>query len=147
MKKNKIFLKMAALAVMGTMMSGCAEEIEALQTANQTVIQKITISLADDAGTRGAITIDTDSKKGITTFSEGDMIAVIYQNTNGTTVKAVSAALTATDLISEGATATFTVELNSPLAEGAVRYIYPASMAAAENLIDPNEAPGATSID
>lgn len=141
MKKNKIFLKMAALAVMSTMMSGCAEEIEALQTANQTVIQKITISLADDAGTRGAITIDTDSKKGITTFSEGDMIAVIYQNANGKTVQSLSAELTPADLTDEGASATFTVELNNPLAGGYVRYIYPASMAAEGTDIVPGEEP------
>ena len=141
MKKNKIFLKMAALAVMGTMMSGCAEEIEALQTANQTVIQKFTISLADDAGTRGAITIDTDSKKGITTFSEGDMIAVIYQNANGKTVQSLSAELTPADLTDEGASATFTVELNNPLAGGYVRYIYPASMAAEGTDIVPGEEP------
>ena len=126
MKKTKIFLKMAALAVMGTMMSGCAEEIETLQPANQSAVQKITISLADDAGTRGTIASD-----GKTSFSAGDQIAVIYQNTDGKTLKAVSAALTSADLTDEGASATFTVELNSPKAETKVRYIYPASMAAA----------------
>ena len=126
MKKTKIFLKMAALAVMGTIMSGCAEEIETLQPANQSAVQKTTISLADDAGTRGAIASD-----GKTSFSAGDQIAVIYQNTDGKTLKAVSAALTSTDLTDEGASATFTVELNSPKAETKVRYIYPATMAAA----------------
>lgn len=126
MKKTKIFLKMAALAIVGAMMSGCSEEIEALQTANQSGVQKITISLADDANTRGAI----DPSNGSTTFSEGDQIAVVYQNTNNVTVKAVSAALTSSDLTDEGASATFTVELTSPKASTKVRYIYPASMAA-----------------
>lgn len=126
MKKTKIFLKMAALAVMGTMMSGCAEEIETLQPANQSAVQKINISLADDAGTRGTIASD-----GKTSFSVGDQIAVIYQNTDGKTLKAESAKLTSADMTDEGASATFTVELNSPKAETKVRYIYPASMAAA----------------
>lgn len=125
MKKTKIFLKMAALAVVGAMMSCCAEEIEVLQPANQRVVQKTTISLADDATTRGAIAAD-----GSTSFSKGDQIAVIYQNTNGKTMKAVSAALTDADLTDEGASATFTVELVSPKAGTKVRYIYPASMAA-----------------
>ena len=126
MKKTKILLKMAALAVVGAMMSGCAEEIEVLQPANQRVVQKTTISLADDATTRGAIAAD-----GSTSFSKGDQIAVIYQNTNGKTMKAVSAALTDADLTDGGASATFTVELVSPKANTKVRYIYPASMAAA----------------
>ena len=116
---------MVALAVVGAMMSGCAEEIEVLQPANQRVVQKTTISLADDATTRGAIAAD-----GKTSFSENDQIAVIYQNTNGKTMKAVSAALTDADLTDEGASATFTIELVSPKAGTKVRYIYPASMAA-----------------
>ena len=126
MKKTKILLKMAALAVVGAMMSGCAEEVEVLQPANQRVVQKTTISLADDATTRGAIAAD-----GKTSFSENDQIAVIYQDTNGKTMKAVSAALTDADLTDGGASATFTVELVSPKAGTKVRYIYPASMAAA----------------
>lgn len=126
MKKTKILLKMAALAVVGAMMSGCAEEIEVLQPANQRVVQKTTISLADDATTRGAIAAD-----GKTSFSENDQIAIIYQDTNGKTMKAVSAKLTSTDLTDEGASATFTVELVSPKAGTKVRFIYPASMAAA----------------
>ena len=111
MKKTKILLKMAALAVVGAMMSGCAEEIEVLQPANQRVVQKTTISLADDATTRGAIAAD-----GSTSFLVDDQIAVIYQDTNGKTMKAVSAALTDADLTDGGASATFTVELFSPKA-------------------------------
>lgn len=126
MNKTKIFLKMVALAVVGAVMSGCAEEIEVLQPANQRVVQKTTISLADDATTRGAIAAD-----GSTSFLVDDQIAVIYQDTNGKTMKAVSAKLTSTDLTDEGASATFTVELVSPKAGTKVRYIYPASMAAA----------------
>lgn len=126
MNKTKILLKMAALAVVGAVMSGCAEEIEVLQPANQRVVQKTTISLADDASTRGAIAAD-----GKTSFSENDQIAIIYQNTNNVTVKAVSEALTAADISADGENATFSVELTAPKASGTVRYIYPAAMAAA----------------
>ncbi len=125
MKKTKLFLKMVVLAMVSALMSGCAEEIDALLSANQSVIQKTTISLADDTSTRGAIAAD-----GKTSFLVNDQIAVIYQNTSGKTVKAVSAALTGTDLTDGGASATFTVELKSPKAGTKVRYIYPASMAA-----------------
>ena len=124
MKKTKILLKMVALAVVGAVMSGCAEEVEVLQPANQRVVQKTTISLADDATTRGAIAAD-----GSTSFLVDDQIAVIYQDTNGKTMKAVSAALTDADLTDGGASATFTVELVSPKAGTKVRYIYPSSMA------------------
>ncbi len=132
---------MAALVIMGAMMSGCAEEIEDVQPANQTVIQTTTISLAENASTRGVIS----SENGTTNFSAGDQIAVVYQNTNGETVKAVSEALTATDIINVG-TAKFTVALTDPQPSSVVHYVYPAAMAL-DNLTDEvwiNYAPLAT---
>lgn len=123
MTSNKILRSMAALVIMGAMMSGCAEEIEDVQPANQTVIQTTTISLADNACTRGTIASD-----GSTAFSAGDQIAVVYQNTNGETVKAVSEALTSNDLFQEGATAKFTVALTDPQPSSVVHYVYPAAM-------------------
>lgn len=123
MTSNKILRSMAALVIMGAMMSGCAEEIENVQPANQTVIQTTTISLADNACTRGTIASD-----GSTAFSAGDQIAVVYQNTNGETVKAVSEALTSNDLFQEGATAKFTVALTDPQPSSVVHYVYPAAM-------------------
>jgi hypothetical protein len=123
MTSNKILKSMAALVIMGAMMSGCAEEIENVQPANQTVIQTTTISLAENACTRGTIASD-----GSTAFSAGDQIAVVYQNTNGETVKAVSEALTSNDLLQEGATAKFTVALTDPQPSSVVHYVYPAAM-------------------
>ena len=123
MTSNKILRSMAALVIMGAMMSGCAEEIENVQPANQTVIQTTTISLADNACTRGTIASD-----GSTAFSAVDQIAVVYQNTNGETVKAVSEALTSNDLFQEGATAKFTVALTDPQPSSVVHYVYPAAM-------------------
>lgn len=141
MTSNKILKSMAALVIMGAMMSGCAEEIEDVQPANQTVIQTTTISLAENASTRGVIS----SENGTTNFSAGDQIAVVYQNTNGETVKAVSEALTATDIINVG-TAKFTVALTDPQPSSVVHYVYPAAMAL-DNLTDEvwiNYAPLAT---
>ena len=127
MKQIKIFLSVAALAVVGAMMSGCAEELEALQPANKTVTMKTTVGLGQSAVTRGAI----DPANGTTTFTAGDQIAVIYQNASNETVKAVSEALTAADISADGENATFSVELTAPKASGTVRYVYPAAMAAA----------------
>ena len=127
MKHIKIFLSVAALAVAGAMMSGCAEKLETLQPANKTVTMKTTVGLGQSAATRGAI----DPANGTTTFTAGDRIAVIYQNASNETVKAVSEALTAADISADGENATFSVELTAPKASGTVRYIYPAAMAAA----------------
>ncbi len=115
-----------ALVVMGALISGCAEQIEDLQpSAGGTVIMKTTVSLSENASTR-ALAAD-----GTKTFAAGDKIAVIYQNTAGETVKAESAELTAADITNSGKNAAFTVSLTNPKASTSVRYIYPASRAAA----------------
>lgn len=130
MKLNKIFLPMAALALAGAMTAGCSSDDLATDTpllpdaAGGTVTMKTTITLDERASTRA---LDTDGKK---TFAAGDQIAVIYQNTSGETIKAVSDALTATDIDATNTqNATFSVSLTNPKANGKVRYIYPAAMA------------------
>lgn len=118
---------MATLAMMGAMMSSCAEEIEVAQPANtgNTVMVKTTVSLGENATTRAL----TDA--GVKTFAVGEQIAVIYENTSNQTVKTVSLALTADDIDNTDAhNATFSVPLTNPKPGGDVRYIYPASMAA-----------------
>lgn len=122
---------MAALAFVGAMMAGCssddltADTPQLPNTANGTVTMKTTISLSESASTRA---LDADGKKN---FAAGDQITVIYKNTSDQTVKAVSDALTATDIDATNAqNATFSVTLTNPKASGKVRYIYPASMAA-----------------
>lgn len=126
MKLYKIYLSMAALALVGIMMSSCAEEIEVAQPANtgKTVMVKTTVSLGENATTR------TLTEAGVKTFAEGDQIAVIYKNTSDETVKVESVALTAADIGGDAHNATFTVVLTNPNPGGAVRYIYPASRAA-----------------
>lgn len=128
MKQNKIYLSMAALAMVGTMMTGCSQNDSVMETTptSKTVMMKTVVSFCDDASTR---TLDAN---GVKTFAVGDKIAVIYKNTDGETVKAVSEALTSADINATDAhNATFYVALTAPKASEAVRYIYPASMAAA----------------
>ncbi len=120
---------MAALAIVGAMMSSCAEELEVAQPANtdKTVMMKTTVSLDENATTRAL------TSNGEKTFAVGEQIAVIYENTSNQTVKAVSLALTDYDIdnTTNAHNATFSVPLTNPKPGGAVRYIYPASRAAA----------------
>ena len=119
MKQNIQYLGMAALVLMGAILSGC-EKAETAQPESDIVICTTTVRL------------DTDGAKALTehgekTFAEGEMIAVIYKNESSETIKAVSSPLPSG---SYGNTATFSVPLVNPAPDGAVRIIYPASMAA-----------------
>lgn len=117
---------MAALAVVGAIIMGCAGEDmanEAPQAKNgNKVIQTTTISLGGGAATRA---LDASGQK---TFAAGDQIAVFYRNVNDELQLAESAALTAADISSDGKTATITVEMTDPKPESQLRYIYPAAM-------------------
>lgn len=118
---------MAALAIVGAMMSSCSEAIEVAQPANtgKTVMMKTTVSLDENATTRAL----TDA--GVKTFAVGEQIAVIYKNTDGQTVKVESVKLKVEDIDNTNThNATFSVPLTNPKPGGAVRYIYPASRAA-----------------
>lgn len=125
MKKTFEFLNMAALLVVGAIMTGCSSDDNfdrPLQPANNdnVVTLTATVSLDGGAGTR-AINGTTGAK----TFESTNKIAVIYKNGDGTQ-KAESGALT---LSADGTKATFTVSLTSPTSNSAIRYIYPATMA------------------
>ena len=117
---------MAALAVVGAILMGCAGEDMANKApqakSGNKVIQTTTISLGGSAGTRA---LDADGKK---TFAVGDQIAIYYKNTSDELQLANSAALTANDISSDGKTATITVEMTDPKPESQLRYIYPAAM-------------------
>jgi hypothetical protein len=75
--------------------------------------------------------------KGVKTFAVGETMAIIYTNTSGETVRAVSAALKAEDItttddpLTDKKTATFTFELTNPQS-GEVGYVYPAAAATAD---------------
>ena len=126
----KTFLSMAALALVGVVMSGCSssdgdsitDTPQQPENKSKVVTLTTTVGFGGSAGTR-ALAAD-----GTKTFAAGDKIAVIYKNTSGETIKAVS------DEISSGAgtaSATFTVTLTNPDNTKAIRYIYPAAMAKA----------------
>ncbi len=131
MKKTFRFLSMAALLVVGAIMTGCSNEDNIdnpQQPANidNVVTLTATVSLDGGAGTRAITPGGTDTDPWTKTFESGNQIAVIYKNTSNQTVKAVSTDLTPTG---DNTTATFTVTLTNPTSDGAIRYIYPATMA------------------
>ena len=130
---NKFF-SMAALALVGAVMTACSSDDNILietpqpQVQNKIVTLTTTISLgssdnADPHGTNRALNPTTGAK----TFTVDDQVAVFYKN--GTMKKAVSNALTAGDISADGKTAKITVTLDNPTVGDNVRIIYPAAMA------------------
>ena len=118
---------MAALALVGTMMTGCASDDinnEAPQAkTNNTVTLTTTISL--DGSSVVTRALGADGKK---TFAAGDKIAILYKDANDKSQKAISTALETTDITDNGKKAKITVALASPKASGQLRCIYPAAM-------------------
>ena len=124
----KNFLSMAALALMGAMMTGCSSDDNfdnPQQPENKSKVVTLTTTVGFDAsaGTRAL------TSAGVKTFAVGDQIAVIYTKTGGTVTKAVSTALVTGDIASGSKSATFTVTLDDPDKTKQVTYIYPAAMA------------------
>lgn len=125
MKKTFRYLSMAALLVVGTIMTGCSSDDhidnqQQTEINNNVVTLTATISFDNNAGTRAV------TSSGVKTFEATNKIAVIYKNTSNETIKAESGALTLSD---DGTKATFTVTLTNPENNGAIRYIYPSTMA------------------
>ena len=129
MKTMKNFLSMAALALVGAIMTSCSGDDNSIisnpqQPENTSNVVTLTTTVGLDGGTA---TTRALTETGVKTFAAGDQIAVIYKNTSNQTVTALSEALPAGDY---GKTATFTVTLTNPKASEPVRYIYPAAMLA-----------------
>jgi hypothetical protein len=126
MKKTFRFLSMAALLVVGAIMTGCSSDDNIdnpQQPANKdnVVTLTATVSLDGGAGTRAI-----DGATGAKTFETGKQIAVIYKDGDNKTKKAVSDDFTP---LADATKATFTVTLDNPASNSAIRYIYPSSMA------------------
>ena len=126
MKKTFRFLSMAALLVVGAIMTGCSNDdnIDNPQqptNKDNVVTLTATVSLDGGAGTRAI-----NPTSGAKTFESGKQIAVIYKDEYDKTKKAVSTDFTPTG---DNTTATFTVSLTNPASNSDIRYIYPASMA------------------
>lgn len=127
--KTKKFLSMAALALVGAMMTGCSSDDDILQPENKTNVVTLTATVGfdDAASTTRAVT-----GTGVKTFGAGDQMAVIYKNTSGGTKKAVGT-------LTSGAgtkSGTFTFTLDNPDKTKEVTYIYPAAMANADGTVN-----------
>ncbi len=130
MKKTmKKFLSMAALALVGAVMTGCSSDDDSIisnqqqpENKSKVVTLTTTVSLDGSATTRALTTA------GVKTFAAGEKMAVIYHN-GSSLVKAESNALTDGNITDAGKTATFTFDLETPDKSVNVTYIYPAAMA------------------
>lgn len=127
-------LCMAALALVGAVVTGCSSD-DNVASEQQPVKQDnivtvtTTVGLDDvDGGTTRALSIDYVNQKVTKTFAVGDQVALVYKNTSEETVKAVSQALKAEDISADGKSATLTFTLTNPQASQTVFYYYPAAL-------------------
>ena len=128
--KTKKFLSMAALALVGAMMTGCSNDDnfdnpQQPENKNNVVTLTATVGFDDAASTRAV------TGTGTKTFAVGDQIVLFYKDGKGLSRRVVSSALTAGDITNEGkkANLTFDVSAALPATDGAIRYVYPANMA------------------
>ena len=130
--------RILALVLLGALSLGCVKEEMAGQAGHDANLVgndgtgpvTTTVSLAGTSGTKALTT------EGIKTFAVGDQVAIVYTNTADATVKAVSEPLTTDSILDGGKTAVLTVTLTAPKPSGAVSYIYPAAMAAADGSVN-----------
>ena len=137
MKTMKKYLSMAALALVGAIMTGCSssDDDSIIDNPQQPVNTSKTVTLTTTVSMDGGATTRALTAEGVKTFDAGETMAVIYNN--GTSaVKAVSHTLEAGDLIDGGRSATFTFDLKTPDKGVAVTYIYPAAMANSDGTIN-----------
>ena len=120
------YFSIAALALMGAVMTGCSnnDELQQPESGKRTVTLTTTVSLDGGAGTRAL-----DVSTGVKTFAVDDQISFVYKNTSGQTKLAVSEKLTQSDISADGKTATIYVALEDPATDSQLRMIYPATMA------------------
>lgn len=134
MKKTMRFLSIAALALVGAVMTGCSSDDNIIETPQQPAISesivKLTISLDGGASTR-ALDIDIANKTSDKTFAENDQIVVFYEDESGVTRRVESESLGAGDIQSGGKKADFTINFGAylPKNSGALRIVYPYAMA------------------
>ena len=126
MTKTMRYFSIAALALMGTVMTGCSnnDELQQPESVKRTVTLTTTVNLDGGEGTRAL-----DVSTGVKTFEVDDQITFVYKNTSGQTKAAFSEKLTQSDISADGKTATIYVALEDPATDSQLRMIYPATMA------------------
>lgn len=128
MKTIKL-LGMTALAIVGAVMVGCNREDDFIDRPQQPEEKTDAITMTTTVSMDGGAQTRALTAEGVKTFAAGETMALIYKNTSGTTVKAVSEALTDADIADGSQSATFTFTLTAPDKTKDVTYIYPAAMA------------------
>ena len=139
MKTMKKYLSMAALALVGAIMTGCSssDDDSMIDNPQQPESKSKVVTLTTKVGFDGGATTRALTSNGTKTFAAGEQIAVIYKTNGGATAKAVSEALQNNgDITDDGKSATFTVTLDDPNKSVNVTYIYPAAMANSDGSIN-----------
>ena len=132
MKQIYKILSMAALVFAGALTSGCADQFEEpLQPQEGGNTVTLTATVGFDASTKAL------TAAGVKTFAADETISVFYTNESSNLVK-TTYTFTAGDLIDGGRRATITVSMTDPKAGGAMKYIYPASMAKDDGSVNYN---------
>lgn len=120
------YLSMAALALVGAVMTSCSSEDDLTDNNNQQPeSQSKLVTLTTTVGRDGTRALAGDGTK---TFAVGETMAIVYVNNSGNTVKAESAPLAVGDILDGNQSATFTFTLDDPNKEATVSYYYPAAM-------------------
>lgn len=110
---------MAALALAVVATTACSKDDEQAESTG-TVVSTTTVSLADG---NKALT-----SQGVKTFSAGDVVAVVYENSSSTLVK-TTVTLAEGDISNGGKTASITATMENPKSNGSMKIVYPAAMA------------------
>ena len=103
MKKTMKFLSMAALALVGAMMTGCSGDDDDIADIPQQPenTSKKTVTLTTTVGLDAGATTRALTGEGVKTFAVGEQMAIVYSNGSGK-VTAMSRALKADDIKDAG---------------------------------------------
>ena len=124
MKQMRNFLSVIALALVGSVMTGCSSE-DNLAGNQQPAVKDNIVTVTTTIGLGGGdATTRALSATGVKTFEVGDQIALFYEKSGSSDqFKAVA---TASNISANGKSATFTFELDNPESDSDISLCYPA---------------------